>query len=88
MYRRLVEKLRSYAEQYRSGKTLGRAVVGTENIMDAAADALEQLQAEHESYIYRTSDAYCAIHGTGIDVREYCVEGPCEGEEVRDNGES
>ncbi len=42
-------------------------------------------ESEHDECIYKTSDGYCAIHGYGVDVREYCVEGPCDDEEVRDD---
>ena len=44
-------------------------------------------EREHDECIYKTGDGHCAIHGYGIDVREYCVEGPCDDEEVRDDDE-
>ena len=40
----LVENLRAYVEQYRSGKTLNRKIDKTENVMEEAADVIEHLQ--------------------------------------------
>lgn len=40
----LVRKLRRYAEQYRSGETLGRAIEYTEDLLEEAADCLDNLE--------------------------------------------
>lgn len=29
--------------------------------------------------VYKTHEGYCSLH-SGSDVREYCVEGPCDDE--------
>lgn len=36
--------------------------------------------------IYKTAEGYCTIH-SGIDIREYCVEGPCDDEETEESKE-
>lgn len=41
---RLIEGLRMYAKRYEDGSTLGRAIVGTEDLMYEAADLIEELQ--------------------------------------------
>lgn len=40
----LVENLRAYVEQYRSGETLNRRIDKTEDVMEEAADVIEHLQ--------------------------------------------
>ena len=50
-YKKLIFNLRDYAEQYKSGSTLGRAIVETEDVMFAAADAIETLLAERDAAI-------------------------------------
>ncbi len=45
-YEKLIEDLRSYASQYRSGETHGRAIEATESIMDEAAGAVDTLARE------------------------------------------
>ncbi len=30
--------------------------------------------------IYKTSDGYCELHSDGIELREPCVDGPCDDE--------
>lgn len=40
---------------------------------------MEQDKAMNEC-IYKTHEGYCILHSDGIDVREYCVEGPCDDE--------
>lgn len=37
--------------------------------------------------IYKTAEGYCTIHSDGIDIREYCVEGPCDDEETEESKE-
>lgn len=46
----LVKALRTYADEYRSGKTLGRAIVETEDRMDEAADVIEELERRISGY--------------------------------------
>lgn len=48
-YKKLSYSLRDYAEQYKSGSTLGRAIVETEDVMFDAADAIEALLAERDA---------------------------------------
>ena len=49
-----IEKLRKHmreeAQDYRSGRTLGRAFSDAEDVLDEAATALEQLQAESDRF--------------------------------------
>lgn len=45
---KLIKHMREEAQDYRSGRTLGRAFVDAEDVLDEAADALEELQAENE----------------------------------------
>ena len=45
---KLIKHMREEAQDYRSGRTLGRAFVDAEDVLDEAATALEQLQAELE----------------------------------------
>lgn len=45
---KLIRHMREEAQDYRNGRTLGRAFADAEDVLDAAADALEQLQAELE----------------------------------------
>lgn len=45
---KLIKHMRKEAQDYRNGRTLGRAFADAEDVLDAAADALEQLQAEND----------------------------------------
>ena len=45
---KLIKHMREEAQDYRSGRTLGRAFADAEDVLDEAATALEQLQAEIE----------------------------------------
>ena len=45
---KLIKHMREEAQDYRSGRTLGRAFADAEDVLDEAATALEQLQAELE----------------------------------------
>lgn len=45
---KLIKHMREEAQDYRSGRTLGRAFSDAEDVLDEAATALEQLQAELE----------------------------------------
>ena len=47
-YEKLIRRLRNDADAYRNGKTLGRAFVDQEDVLDNAATALSTLQAENE----------------------------------------
>ena len=44
---KLIKHMREEAQDYRSGRTLGRAFADAEDVLDEAAIALEQLQAEN-----------------------------------------
>ena len=45
---KLIKHMRKEAQDYRAGRTLGRAFADAEDVLDEAATALEQLQAELE----------------------------------------
>ena len=45
---KLIKHMREEAQDYRSGRTLGRAFADAEDVLDDAATALEQLQAEND----------------------------------------
>ena len=45
---KLIKHMREEAQDYRSGRTLGRAFADAEDVLDEAATALEQLQAESD----------------------------------------
>lgn len=45
---KLIKHMREEAQDYRSGRTLGRAFEDAEDVLDEAATALEQLQAEND----------------------------------------
>ena len=45
---KLIKHMRKEAQDYRAGRTLGRAFADAEDILDEAATALEQLQAESD----------------------------------------
>ena len=45
---KLIKHMRKEAQDYRAGRTLGRAFADAENVLDEAATALEQLQAEND----------------------------------------
>lgn len=45
---KLIKHMREESQDYRSGRTLGRAFADAEDVLDEAATALEQLQAENE----------------------------------------
>lgn len=45
---KLIKHMRKEAQDYRDGRTLGRAFADAEDVLDEAATALEQLQAEND----------------------------------------
>ena len=45
---KLIKHMREEAQDYRIGRTLGRAFADAEDVLDEAATALEQLQAEND----------------------------------------
>ena len=45
---KLIKHMREEAQDYRSGRTLGRAFADAEDVLDEATTALEQLQAEND----------------------------------------
>ena len=44
---KLIKHMRKEAQDYRAGRTLGHAFADAEDVLDEAATALEQLQAEN-----------------------------------------
>lgn len=45
---KLIKHMRKEAQDYRAGRTLGRAFADAEDVLDEAATALEQLQSESD----------------------------------------
>ena len=45
---KLIKHMRKEAQDYRAGRTLGRAFADAEDVLDEPATALEQLQAEND----------------------------------------
>ena len=45
---KLIKHMRKEAQDYRAGRTLGRAFADAEDVLDEAATALEQLQPEND----------------------------------------
>lgn len=45
---KLIKHMRKEAQDYRAGRTLGRAFADAEDVLDEAALTLEQLQAEND----------------------------------------
>lgn len=45
---KLIKHMREEAQDYRRGRTLGRAFADAEDVLDEAATALEQIQAEND----------------------------------------
>ena len=45
---KLIKHMRKEAQDYRAGRTLGRAFADAEDVLDEASTALEQLQAEND----------------------------------------
>ena len=75
---KLIKHMREEAQDYRSGRTLGRAFADAEDVLDEAATALEQLQAENDR-LRRERDAAVedlnAIIGDIEEIRRgnYCA---------------
>lgn len=44
---KLIKHMRKEAQDYRTGRTLGRAFADAEDVLDEAATTIEQLQAEN-----------------------------------------
>lgn len=72
-YKELISNLRWYAEEYKSGRTLGRAIIETEDVMLDAAKAIETLLAERDAAVeyLRGECDYCVY----ADMDEN--ENPC-----------
>lgn len=47
--KKLVKHMRQEAEDYRNGRTLGRAFADAEDVLDEAAEAIEQLQIGNQA---------------------------------------
>ena len=71
----LIERLRSYAAKYRSGETLGRAIVDTENVMDDAADELSRLHELVQADLEGRVAVLPAKIGSEIYVLHTCKDG-------------
>ena len=66
---KLIKHMREEAQDYRSGRTLGRAFADAEDVLDEAATALEQLQAENDRLKRERDDA----------IRQLKFFAPCAG---------
>lgn len=67
---KLIKHMREEAQDYRNGRTLGRAFVDAEDVLDAAADALEQLQAENDRFRREKDEA--VIDMTALMAGQCC----------------
>ena len=79
---KLIEHMRQEAKDYRSGRTLGRAFADAEDVLDEAASALEQLQAENEKLKAERDLAIKQLRGYCHACKNYTPnhnEGPCAG---------
>ena len=77
---RLVEHMKQEARDYRSGRTLGRAFADAEDVLDEAAGALEQFQAENERLKTERDLAIEQLHGYCPACKNYTPnhnEGAC-----------
>lgn len=82
---KLIKHMRKEAQDYRAGRTLGRAFADAEDVLDEAATALEQLQTENDR-LKRERDAagidmtaLMAGHCCDLCAVEYCnVRGKTE----------
>ena len=80
---KLIKHMREEAQDYRSGRTLGRAFADAEDVLDEAATALEQLQAESDR-LRRERDAavgdletIMAYGGGNLDTCQFCKNSQC-----------
>lgn len=63
---KLIRRLRNDADAYRNGKTLGRAFVDQEDVLDNAAAALSMLQTENEKLLDKIEDARLKGYAKGL----------------------
>ena len=80
---KLIKHMREEAQDYRSGRTLGRAFADAEDVLDEAATALERLQAENDR-LKRERDAavgdletIMAYGGGNLDTCHFCKNSQC-----------
>lgn len=80
---KLIKHMREEAQDYRSGRTLGRAFADAEDVLDEAATALERLQAENDR-LKRERDAavgdletIMAYGGGNLDTCQFCKNSQC-----------
>ena len=80
---KLIKHMRKEAQDYRAGRTLGRAFADAEDVLDEAATALEQLQAENDR-LNRERDAavgdletIMAYGGGNLDTCQFCKNSQC-----------
>lgn len=80
---KLIKHMRKEAQDYRAGRTLGRAFADAEDVLDEAATALEQLQAENDR-LKRERDAavgdletIMAYGGGNLDTCQFCKNSQC-----------
>ena len=72
---KLIKHMREEAQDYRSGRTLGRAFADAEDVLDEASTALEQLQAENDR-LKEIISCYCdmCIEQDGVLWCQSCDE--------------
>ena len=70
---KLIKHMRKEAQDYRAGRTLGRAFADAEDVLDEATTALEQLQAENDR-LRRERDA--AVKDIWVPRWKSCKFGP------------
>ena len=74
---KLIKHMRKEAQDYRAGRTLGRAFADAEDVLDEAATALEQLQAENDRLRRERDEAVKDLNAIIGDIeeirrRKYC----------------
>ena len=80
---KLIKHMREEAQDYRSGRTLGRAFADAEDVLDEAATALEQLQAENDRLKRERDAAVCDLEtimadgGWNLDTCQFCKNSQC-----------
>ena len=80
---KLIKHMREEAQDYRSGRTLGRAFADAEDVLDEAATALEQLQAENDRLKRERDEAVgdleiiMAYGGGNLDTCQFCKNSQC-----------
>ena len=78
---KLIKHMRKEAQDYRSGRTLGRAFADAEDVLDEAATALEQLQAENDRLRRERNEAVECCSGYCTSC---CFEHDCAKHDMND----